>query len=83
MRRKDEHLGPRRGGKDLARGLQAVEKRHRNVHDDDVGTQRNRQVHGLASVAGLRDDLDSAVGEKEGSEALPHNRVVVGQQGPN
>jgi hypothetical protein len=32
----------------------------------------------LAAVSGLADNLDPAVGEQEGAQALPDDRVIVG-----
>ena len=80
VRGKDEHLGAGTGGEDLPRGLEAVEQRHRDVHDDDVGPERG-QLHRLPAVVGFADDLDLAVGKEQGAQALADDRVVVGQQG--
>ena len=63
-----------------ARGLDAVQLRHGDVHDDHVGMQFLGQLHGFAAVAGLAHDLHVGLRGEDHAEALAHQRVIVGEQ---
>ena len=65
---------------DLARGLDAVQLRHLDVHHDDVGLQLLRQRDRLRAVDGLTHDLDQVIRSEQGAQAAPEDRVVVGDQ---
>ena len=70
-----------RGGifhQNLPRRLKAVEHRHGDVHEDDVGAQRLRQLHRFAAVARLADDLEAAVGVEQRAQALTDDGVILG-----
>ena len=54
VRGENEHLGVRDGLANLPGGLQPVEQRHRDVHDDHVGTELPGHFHGLAAGWPLR-----------------------------
>ena len=41
----------------------AVELRHLDVHDDEVGTQLGGERHGGLAVAGFADDVEAVVSE--------------------
>jgi len=66
-------------GQDAAGGLQAVQDRHADVHQDHVGPQRARGRHRLGPVGGLAHHLDAAGGQYQ-PETGPDQRLVVGDQ---
>lgn len=43
---------------DLTRGLDAVELRHGDVHEDDIGLEIRCESHGIVPVFSLGDDPD-------------------------
>lgn len=43
---------------DLTRGLDAVELRHGDVHEDDIGLEIRCESHGIVAVFSLGDDPD-------------------------
>ena len=46
----DDDSGGRILGDDLARGFDAVEIRHADIHDDDIRRERGCELHGLRAV---------------------------------
>ena len=71
------------GRADLPRGLDPVQNRHRDVHQDDVRLQVLREPHGLPAVAGVPDDRDPVVAVEDRLERLGEEAVVVGYQHAN
>ena len=63
-------LVPGRDVLDLAGGLDSIQERHRDVHDDDLGLVQPRQLDSLAPVVRLGDDVDAPVDGQQGAEAL-------------
>ena len=61
----------------------AVEIRHADVHDDDVGLEQPGSVGGLAPVVSLPDELDSLVTREHTAQTGAHQRVVVDDQHPH
>ena len=57
----------------------AVEHRHGDVHDDDVGQQLSRHCDGLFTVLGLADDLFARCFEPP-SNALAQDLMIVNQE---
>src|SRR5262249_48501776 len=78
--RQHEQLAGQALVNDLSRRLEPVELRHRDVHDDDVRQEFLRELHGLAAVLGLADDLDVGFGGQQGAETLADDGVVVSEQ---
>src|SRR5215469_14452943 len=66
------------GRRDLPGGLQAVEHRHADIHEDDVGAQLSDPGDGLLPVDGLADHLDVGLGVEQDGKARPHHALVVG-----
>ena len=64
-----------------ARGLEAVQHRHDDVHDDDVGPVVDRELDGLAPVGRLGDDDDPGGLERVAQDPAGQ-RVVVGDDDP-
>ena len=76
--REDEHFAGQALLDDLARGLEPVQLRHGDIHDDDIRGELLRHVDGLAAIFGLADHFDVGFGGKEGTDSLAHDRMVVG-----
>lgn len=64
-----------------ARGVDAVQPRHRDVQDRDVRTQRSRQTQRFVAVTCLAEHLEPTVAQ-EGPQAFSYDRVVFCQQDP-
>ena len=82
-----EHQHPRPGragrvAEDPAGRLQPVHDRHPHVHQDNVGPQMPRQADRFGAVGGLACHLQAGLGGEHRGEALPHHRLVVGDQAP-
>ena len=73
----------RRALRHAARGLDAVQLRHGDIHHHHVGLQLGGQFQRLAAIAGLADDLHIGLLGKDHLEPPPHHRVVVSQQNAN
>jgi hypothetical protein len=63
--------------------LDAVDARHPDVHQDDVGAKRETPVHRLGAVGRLPDDSERVVGLDDAAEAGPHQRLIVGDEDPD
>jgi hypothetical protein len=72
-----------RCGEQLARGGDAVEVRHADVHEDDVRLQHARAVQGVAPVARLANHRDRIVAREDRPQAGAHQAVVVDEQDPD
>ncbi len=77
---RDDHLGGGIGGEDLPRRLQAVEHRHGNVHEDDIGAEGQRHVHSLAARPRFADHGELAVGFQQRGQALADDGVVFREE---
>jgi hypothetical protein len=65
---------------DRGRCVDAVEARHPHVHQHDVGLRAPSEIDGLLPVAGDADELCCRRVPDEGSEAVPEDRMVVGDE---
>jgi hypothetical protein len=74
-----EHARPV-GHRDAARGLDAVDARHADVHEHDVGQCLPRARDRLGAVARLADDLDVGLRAQDHAKARAHEALVVGEQ---
>jgi hypothetical protein len=63
-------------GLELSGGFHAPHRRHPDVHENDVGLRRGRQLDRLGSGGGLRDDLEHVGGEQH-NQGFPEPGVVV------
>ena len=63
---------------DLARGFEAVQERHRDVQDDDVGLELLGGVDEGPPVGDLADDV--VVSREQFLEGAEEERVIVGEQ---
>jgi hypothetical protein len=67
-------------GEDLAGGHEAVQQRHPDVHQDDVGLPGPGQVHGLDAVGRFPDDIDAGLAGQNHPESGPDQPLVVSDQ---
>jgi hypothetical protein len=74
----DAHVGV--GGDDLARGGDAVEPGHADVHQHHVGLEPRHAPDRLAAVDGLPHHLDGRVARQDRPQPGAHEVVVVDQQ---
>jgi hypothetical protein len=61
-----------RVGGDLPGRGQAVERRHADVHQHDIGPQFTDPAHRLLTVGGLRGHLDVRLRVEQRPESRPH-----------
>ncbi len=76
----DDHLRLREEAAELTRRLDAVQERHRDVHDDDVREGAAGLLDRLLAVLGGADDGDPLMRLEQGENAFADDRVIVGQQ---
>jgi len=74
----DRNLG--HGLFELARGLEAVEDRHGNVEDDEVGPALNGEVDGFLAVAGFGAEFVILLLFEHFAEHFADERIVVSDQ---
>jgi hypothetical protein len=79
-RREDEDPGRRTAGEDAPGGLEPVEPRHADVHEDDVGSPPGGQRDGLEAVGGLADHLEVRLAGEQQPEPAADHLLVVRQQ---
>src|SRR3954447_6008580 len=82
-RRQDQDAALRVGGQDPARGLEPVQLRHPDVHQDHVGVLARGLGDRLEPVARLGHDLDVLLVAQQQPEAGPHHRLVVHDKHPD
>src|SRR3990170_2092786 len=63
---------------DPPRRREAIELRHPDVHEHDVGPHLDRAIDRLAPVRGLGDHVEATLPLQEGAQPLPPERVGVG-----
>src|SRR6185436_12254886 len=80
VHRQDQDFGRGQCLADLPRRLEAVQVRHADVQDDDVGTQPLRLVARFAPVDGLADELPALLRLEQRAQALADDLVVVGDE---
>jgi hypothetical protein len=79
-RREDDDGGFCRLAEEPTGRLDAVEARHLEIHQHDVGFSLSRDAHSLVAVGGDADYLDAVGRPQEVLEPSPHHGVVVRQQ---
>jgi len=75
-----EHAWRMRALHDPPCGLEPVDGRHPDVHEDDVGPGATRGVDGLGAISGLGDHVQVWFGLENHPKAGAHERLVVGDQ---
>ena len=78
--RQDEDAGGAAEPDDLARGLDAVEHRHPDVHEQDIRLALPRQPDGRGAVCGLADDFDAVLDLQDHPETRPDEGLVIGER---
>ncbi|GIE72882.1 hypothetical protein Apa02nite_089900 [Actinoplanes palleronii] len=68
---------------DAPGGLDAVDARHPDVEENDVGPMLPGQRDSVVAVARLGHDLEVVLGVEQSSEAAADQRLVVDQQDPD
>ena len=68
---------------DALEDAEAVEIRHLDVEEHEVGPELLDRDDGLATVAALPDDLDAGFVREEGAQALAGEGLVVDDEGPH
>ena len=79
VRREHEHLGGGEGFEQLAGGCQTIEQRHRDVHQDHVGTKLSGQRDRLPSVLRFAHHFKILFEFEHFAKSLAHNHVVFRQ----
>ena len=75
-----DDLDVRVRGLDPHRRVDAVDARHHEVHDDDIGSQAGGLFDRPGAVRGLADDLEIVMQRQEIAHAPPDHGVVVDEQ---
>ena len=65
-------------GDDPPGRLDAVDHRHADVHQHDVGPLAQHDLDRLGAVAGLADDVDVGRRAQQHAEPAAHQRLIVG-----
>src|SRR5512132_974848 len=67
----------------LRRCGNTVERRHPDVHQDDVRAQGRKVLHGLAAIGTFGDDIEAVFGREDSGQAGSDDSLVVNKSGPN
>jgi hypothetical protein len=67
---------------ELARGLDAVHHRKRDVHPHDIGEERLGELDALATVAGCAYDFQPAVRFQQFPQRLGERPVILDHEHP-
>src|SRR6185437_1125312 len=78
-----EHLDVRTVRHDATGGLDAVQPRHVQVHDDHVRLGLPGQLDGLGPAGGGPGELGVRAVGQQGGQAVAEQRVIVGDQDPD
>jgi hypothetical protein len=81
--RKDEDPSVGAIPQDLTRGLDAVELRHGDVHEDNIGLELRCEGHGISAVFSLGDDPDVCLPLKQCAQALPYDGMILDDEHGN
>ena len=80
VHRDDDDARLRRDGHDQRSGLDAVQPRHGDVHQYDVGTMHGHGGQCLVAVGRFDHFIDFRHVREEGAQAAAHKRVVVREE---
>ena len=80
MHGQDQDWRPRKASTNLAGSVQAIQLRHCDIEQKDVGPQFESQLHGLASILGFAADAPTRLRFKNRSQTLANQGVVVGDE---
>src|SRR4029450_1544541 len=76
----DEDLG-RHDAPNLARGFQAIQLRHADIEDHDIGLEGDSLGHSVASGARLAAHDPSGLSFQDRAHTLPNDLMVVSDEG--
>jgi hypothetical protein len=62
----------------LASRIQAVEARHSDIHNHDVGFEALGHLHRFAPVRGFATNFPAFVFEKQSTQSPTHNLMIIG-----
>ncbi len=68
---------------DLPGGVDPVQNRHIDIHDDDIGLERAGEFDGLPSISSLRHHLYIVWGLDHAPKPFPHHRMIIHEQDPD
>jgi hypothetical protein len=77
MQRKQQNFRVRQNIANDARGFEAVQAGHGNIHDDELGPQRFRKPDGFLTISGFAAKLPLWKSMKDFLNASTDNRVVI------
>ena len=80
MHGEDENFGGRRGFADLASGFDAVQERHADVEDGDVGLVLGGFFDSVAAVGGFGAHLPAGARLEKSAEAGADDGVIIRDQ---
>src|SRR6266849_7547455 len=80
VHREDEDAGLGKGFVDAARGFEAVEVRHADVHDDDVRLELLDEGDRLAAGFGFGADFPALLGGQQAFEAAADDVVIINDE---
>ena len=75
-----DHLAAGQLPVDLGRGHDAIHDGHADVHQDDIGVQRQRFFDGFLAVDGLTDHADALLDVQQRRDAFTHQALIVHDQ---
>ena len=78
--REHEDLRARRHPADPPGGLDPIDVRHVEVHQDDVGLKRSGKRDRFSAARATTDDLDALVDRQGEHERLGEERVIIDDQ---
>ena len=67
---------PGQGGMHLAGGIYAVEFRHRDIHQHQIGFEFRNHLNGIAAVRRFTDHVQVWRGLQQRADARPHQGMV-------
>jgi hypothetical protein len=79
VRGENDHFSRGVGRENLARRMEAVEHRHRDVYENDIGPKSRRHLHRLATIPRLH-NVEMAPDPQQPAQTQAHHRVVIRQQ---
>ncbi len=75
--RQNEDLRTREGLSDLSCRLQAVQHRHRDINDGDIGGKFPGQLHRLSAVVGFAHNFDVLLSGQKGTQPLANHNMII------
>ena len=81
--RHDDRPTARQGGPELGSGAEAVESRHLDVEQGDVGADLEGRGHDLVAAGDVRDDLEIKLEAQQRDDRAADERLVLGDEDPD